>query len=173
MDQFASAFELLNSTALGNIALLIAAVVGVAGNWWIYKRKRKLRTKTLRQSLYAEIHSMRYPILQIHEQHDVVTMDPFDPQSFLIDSVYQASSDELGLLSDEEVSAVVDFYSTAISIQRIIGDDFQTPYEQVARRNLLQKLDKAMEELKDEGDLKEDYSEDDKFDTIKDADFSF
>ncbi|MFC7202342.1 hypothetical protein ACFQJC_02360 [Haloferax namakaokahaiae] len=140
--------QILNSNATGNLVLLLAAVVGVVGNYGLYLRKRNNRAKTLRRSLYSEITSMRPVVQAMHREKDAISMDPLDPRSFLIDSVYQASSDELGLLTESEVSAVVDFYSTAISIQRIIGDNFHTAYDQVDRRDLLFKLDEAQYQLK-------------------------
>lgn len=149
-------FHILSSQALGNLILLIAAFVGVGGNYWIYLKKRKKKREKLRQSLIAEISCMRDVVHSMKRQSDVVTMDPLDPRSFLVDSVYQASSDDLGLLTDEEVRAVVEFYTTAISIQRVIGDDFHTAYDQVDRRDLLEKLDTATLELEMKLDSEED-----------------
>lgn len=145
--------RVISSNALGNVILLVAAVVGVLGNFLLYARKRHHRRGILRNSLHAEIRSMRPVVQSMHLQHDAISMDPIDPRSFLVDSVYRASSDELGLLMESEVSAVVEFYSTAISIQRVIGDDFHTAYDQVARRDLLQKLERATTELAENGSI--------------------
>ncbi|WP_410765649.1 hypothetical protein [Haloferax sp. DFSO60] len=154
MWMFEVLVESLQSTALGNIILLVAAFVGVAGNYWLYLRKQDRRRVNLRQALYAEMSSMKPVVRAIDKEHDVITMDPIDPRSFVVDYIYRSSSDELGLLSEEEVAAIVDFYSTAISIQDLVGDEYHVVYEQVSRRDLAKKLDSALVELESSGDLK-------------------
>lgn len=146
-------FDVLNSRALGNVALLLAAVIGIGGNLYLYWYKRDKRRTKLRRALYAEIHSMEPVVRAMERQHDAITMDPIDPRSFLVDSVYQSSSEDLGLLTGEEVSAVVEFYSTAISIQRVVGEDYHVAYEQVDRRDLLFKLETAASLLKKFGEF--------------------
>lgn len=146
--------DILSSQAVGNIALLVAAIIGVGGNWVLYEYKRNKKRSILRQSLHAEIKSMEPVLRGMKEQNDIVTMDPIDPRSFLVDSVYRSSSGDLGLLTEEEVSALVEFYSTAISIQRVVGDDYHVAYEQVDRRNLVQKARNATKSLEDNGDIR-------------------
>lgn len=145
--------ELSQNSALRVVALLLAAIIGVGGNVWMYRKKRRDRREKLRRSLHAEINSMSSVILAMENQHDVTTMDPLDPRSFLVDTVYRSSSDDLGLLTKSEIYAVVEFYSTATSIQRVIGDDFHVAYEQVSRRNLHGKMIDALIELRMNGEL--------------------
>lgn len=142
-------WNLFQSRAVGNLALLLAAIIGVGGNFYLYRHKRKKRRQKLREAIHAELSSMKPVVNSIAKQKDIVRMDPVDPRSFLVSTVYDSSSDDLGLLSDEEVVSIVDFYSTGKSIQRLIGDDHNTAYKQVGRRDLGAKLEQAMRTLEE------------------------
>lgn len=137
-------YQAFRNPAVGNLILLATAIIGVVGSFLLDRYRRSKRRTHLRQALLAEMRNM-VPILgPIHAQQDVVTQYPIDPSQFLVNSVYRSTAEDLGLLSDDEVEAVVDFYSTAQSIQETVGDRNEILYDQVAERELYEKLREAV-----------------------------
>lgn len=97
--------EIDTSTFFG---LFIPAILGLAGSYAIYRQRQRDRRKSLRQALKAEIGAM--PILQNWPPEGEKTIPAID---VLTTTIFEQNSTDLGILSDRELSRIVDFYTRA------------------------------------------------------------
>ena len=95
-------WEILSQPAVGNLLILFAAIIGVGGSWKIYQRRLSNRADSVRRSLISEI-----------ESNDI--WNEVDDEAIIHDvystTVYESAGSDIGLLTDEEVSAVSEVYA--------------------------------------------------------------
>lgn len=129
----------LRHPAVGNLFLLIASVIGVVGSYLLYITRRGDRREKLKRALAFEISEMDQ-LAQASDTLEGLSNPP--PQSRLSASkvppaeafpttVYESNTSDLGLMSDDELESVVDFYTSVIQYKGIIdglrADPDETP----------------------------------------------
>lgn len=110
--------DILGSPVVGNLFLLAAAITGVLGSYLLYLYKRDSRRETVRRALKTELGAMT-PI----EQWDGNQI-PYQKIGSLI--AYEANAEDIGLLTDEEVEMITDFYTQLDIMQSMIDSHFDT-----------------------------------------------
>lgn len=106
-------FENLGNPAVGNLLILLAAIVGVLGSFFLYSHKRDMNREKLRRGLLTELESMEY--LERFSDDSVIPHT-----GVLITTVYENNSSDLGLLTSSELEDVVSFYSKALLLKSLI-----------------------------------------------------
>jgi hypothetical protein len=137
-----SILELLAKPGVGNLMLLLASVVGVGGSYLIYIKKRRDRRKNLRIALKNELDSM--------EDFFEVELEEFDrttSHKAISTKVYDQNTGELGLLSEDEISEIVSFYSASEVIHEFIDWRQRIKRDIVANPNLKEVPDGVNEEI--------------------------
>lgn len=113
----------LNPGFLGLEVLAGAFATLIAGLGVYYKRRRDNRRK-LRVALKQEIDGMKGPIkgyAGAMSDSDNIPHDNILPETnFVTTIVYENNTHNLGLLSEEEVEAVSEFYDSAIRVRRAL-----------------------------------------------------
>lgn len=97
------------SVWLNAAALFIPAMIGVGGSYWLYQQRQQDRKQHLRAAFLAELEGTGF--LDVWPDASVPSYD------FLSVSVYESNTDSFGLLTDDEVTALVHYYSLAKSVQ--------------------------------------------------------
>lgn len=100
----------LANPGVGNLLLVIAAIIGVCGSYVLYKKRLKDRRKATRRTLKSEIESTK--ILDTWIRKNEVNELP--AQIVHPTTAYENHVDEIGLLTDEEIELISEFYSEAI-----------------------------------------------------------
>lgn len=91
---------------------LLGGLFSRAGKFWLEKRTE---TQKLRTALLSEIRS---PKSVIAEANEADTAEEFSPgRSVLPREVYESRTDDVGLLQQDEIDRVVDYYSTVVAAQ--------------------------------------------------------
>lgn len=113
-----SIVNVLSNPAVGNLLLVIAAVIGIFGSYGIYLKKKKDKKTALRSALKTELES--------NEVFDswIQTADGEDgAPSHLIQptAAYESNTGNLGLLTDEEVEVITRCYSTAMIMNDVLN----------------------------------------------------
>lgn len=139
--------RVLVSVGVGNLFLVIAAIIGVAGSYWVYLKKLEHKQETLRVALIYEICSMEESIRKMDASPDAAMMANPHPEVFLSDKIYEYNSDDIGLLSPAEVAAVTDFYTSASVVQEAAKNDPENAFILISNSELYNKLLKAFNEL--------------------------
>lgn len=106
--------KFLANPGIGNLLLLLGAVIGVGGSYWVHLRRLENRKKATRTALKAELSSMTFLDRWIDD------MDAIPQQRVLVTSAYEANAEYIGLLTDEEVEKITSFYSQAILINDMV-----------------------------------------------------
>lgn len=117
-------WDLLSQRAVGNLFLLLAAIIGVGGSYGLYWKRQKDRRDRLRHALKAELEAMDFFNQWPNEFEDTVPS-----HSILSTKTYEANADGLGLLSKKEIDAIVDFYTSARIIQDQIDWNFTISFQ--------------------------------------------
>lgn len=111
-------WDLLGSPVIGNLFLLAAAITGVVGSYLLYRHKRNNNREMVRRALKTELEAMT-PIENWQDQGI-----PNQKIGSLI--VHNGNSEQIGLLTDEEVELITDFYTQLDIIQSLIDSHFET-----------------------------------------------
>ncbi|WP_436910376.1 hypothetical protein [Halosimplex marinum] len=110
-------FEILSNPGVGNLLLLFASIIGVAGSYTLYKIRLKDRKSAMRQALKAEIESGKSLDTWVQEK-DQNENPP--AQIIHATAAYDSHVEDLGLLTDEEIANVSEFYSKLILVNDIL-----------------------------------------------------
>lgn len=107
---------------IDNLVLLATAIIGLTGSYVIYRLRLRTRRRRLRKALRGEIKAMAPSIyekarIMSAEDRDSDFYIPTDPT---IMTVFSNNSGEIGLLSDDEVEEITDFYSKAAVVSQRI-----------------------------------------------------
>lgn len=114
-DAFSFAGNALANPGVGNLLLLIAAVIGVYGSYYLYNKRLNDRREAMRRALKAEMESafLLDTMIRKGTVGDEVPSDEIHPTT-----VYEATVDEIGLLTDKEIGLITEFYSSAIATNK-------------------------------------------------------
>jgi len=120
--------EVLKSPATGNAFLLIASVIGVPGSYFLYKKRRKDSRLKLKRALASELEQMdQIPVtaenlenLSNEPPESRLTASLVPPAETFPTTVYEENAPELGLLEEETLDEVVNFYTKLIQHKGII-----------------------------------------------------
>lgn len=163
---------ILSIDITGTASIIATIVIGFIGSFGLYWKQRKDKRRKLRKALRSEIES-----IHINPYAEAIVNGsmkkggwPLPETSPFTSDIYVNNSSDIGLLSDNEVEDIVEFYSkahrTEKEIKRAHGDrdtplaknPFITIYRLLElnnkRNNILRELD---EKLGDERDLSELY----------------
>ncbi|MGQ3411555.1 hypothetical protein ACT4ML_04735 [Natrinema sp. LN54] len=151
--------QLLNQPWVGNLFVLLAALIGVGGSYAVYWKRRRDEIKNLRSALKAEIEQMSY-LGQLPEDWESegyiprknrIPAELVPPPEHISTTVYEENASELGYLSAEETEKIVEFYGNVSylkSLMTIIRDedpDSMHPHE--ALYGLLKRYSGMREDL--------------------------
>lgn len=112
-----SVLDILSNPGVGNLLLLIAAIIGVGGSYGLYKIRLNDRRDATRRALKAEIESNG--ILDTWIRQNEPTGDP-PAQVIQPTTAYEGHIDDIGLLTDQEIDLVGEFYSNSILLNDVI-----------------------------------------------------
>ena len=106
--------DILANPAIGNLLILVAAIVGVGGSYFIYHTRLENRKNSARRALKSELESMTFFTQWLDEpegvlQHGITTT-----------VAYKSHIETIGLLNDDEIDKLTTFYSGAISIEKLL-----------------------------------------------------
>lgn len=156
---------------IGTVSIIATVIIGFVGSFGLYWKQQKDRRRKLRKALRSEIESC-----DTKPYTKAITSDEADFDGWLIpetspftSDTYTNNTSNIGLLSDEEIEDIVDFYSEAHmaekEIKRAHGDRetalANNPFILInrifqlnnQRNELLKKLDKKLGDEKDRSDL--------------------
>jgi len=107
---------------IDNLVLLGTAIIGLGGSYLIYRLRLRTRRRRLRKAIRGEIKAMAPSIyekaqIMATEDRDSDFYIPTDPT---IMTIFSNNSGEIGLLSDDEVKEVTDFYTKAAVVRQRI-----------------------------------------------------
>jgi hypothetical protein len=107
---------------IDNLVLLATAIIGLTGSYVIYRLRLRTRRRRLRKALRGEIKAMAP---SIYEKARIMSAEDRDSDFYLptdptIMTVFSNTSGEIGLLSDDEVEEITDFYSKAAVVSQRI-----------------------------------------------------
>lgn len=160
--------QILNQAWVGNLFVLLAAIIGVGGSYAVYWKRRRDEIKNLRSALKAEIEQMSY-LGQLPEdwesngyvpRQNKIPVELVPPPEHISTAVYEENASELGYLTADETEKVVEFYgmiSYIKSLMSLIRDeepDSMHPYEALfgllkryggMREDLIKMLDGELE----------------------------
>ncbi|WP_411967120.1 hypothetical protein [Haloferax sp. YSSS75] len=102
------------SVLLNALALFVPAMIGVSGSYYIYRTRQNDLEENLRTAFLAEMEGVEYLDMWPETNYTVPTYN------FLSLSVYESNSDSLGVLTNEEVEAIVQYYTRAKSVQDLL-----------------------------------------------------
>lgn len=120
--------QYLQNPAVGNLFLLLASILGVFGSYFLYTKRRADSRNSLRRALAQEL----YQLEQINDASqnlqnlsngppgNRLSSSSVPPSEVFPTTVYEANAANLGLLPDQELEKVVDFYTTLLQHKGII-----------------------------------------------------
>ncbi|WP_232700806.1 hypothetical protein [Halobacterium wangiae] len=79
----------------------IATIPIILGGYYLYEHRQKVRARRLRHALLTEIEAIQPELMSVMEEGD----------AYLDDPVFQGNLDKIDLLTNEEINAVIRFYS--------------------------------------------------------------
>ena len=123
--------EVLSGPAVGNLLILIAAIVGVGGSYYIYHIRIEDRRNSARRALKSELESMTFFTQWIEGSGNIPS------HSVCSTRAYDANIENIGLLTNEEIDSLTSFYSSAILIDDILKSNRET----VLQAGLVQNAD--------------------------------
>ncbi|WP_160134428.1 hypothetical protein [Halococcus salsus] len=108
--------ELLSSPVVGNIIVLLAAIIGVGGSYLIYRLRIKRRKSSARRAIRAELESMTFFPQWVDD-------DSRQPPTNSIGSTtaYESHAENIGLLQDVEVDSLTKFYSSLEGTDKMLA----------------------------------------------------
>jgi hypothetical protein len=113
-------FEIDLSTFL---AILLPALVGVFGSYGLALKRKVDETRRLRKALYTELQEMKWFYNWPSIDSTTPSVNPISTE------IYKQNADSLGLLTDQEITSIVEFYSSA----QIVGDQLEYHQENRVR----------------------------------------
>lgn len=112
MTVFGITFTRALLTVLVGFLGLLGGLFSRAGKFWLETRTD---TRKLRAALLSEIRS---PKAVIEAADEADTAEEFSPgRSIIPREVYESRTEDIGLLHQDEIERVVDYYSTAVAAQ--------------------------------------------------------
>lgn len=106
--------DFLANPAIGNLLILIAAIVGVGGSYWVYHVRLEDQRNSARQAIKSELESITFLTKWIEKSDGI-------PQHSISTTVaYEAHAENIGLLTDTEIDKLTFFYSSVILLDDII-----------------------------------------------------
>lgn len=120
--------DVLEHPAAGNAFLLIASFVGVGGSYLLYLKRKIDSREKLRGAIESEIRQMSQIPDTVENLNGLSTPPPeskltassVPPAEAFPTTVYEENASEFGLLVEEELENVVDFYTILIQHKGII-----------------------------------------------------
>lgn len=124
---------------IGAILGFVTVIVGHRFNFWLKQRSRRSK---LRAGFLAEIQTPKHPIDELASL-DSVSKGEID-YTTIPREMYESQSSEIGILSKEEVEAIVEYYSlTAVAKEQI---------EAISKGNSVSNFEKTRDGLKEARD---------------------
>jgi hypothetical protein len=131
------ASQILAHPAVGNAALLIASVIGVAGSFLLYQKRRSDSREKLERALATEVGGMEQipktastlQSLSNEPPESRLSASSIPPAETFPTTVYEENASDLGLLSEEDLNEVVEFYSELLQHKGIIEGVRNDPEE--------------------------------------------
>lgn len=120
--------QLLNQPWIGNLFVLLAALIGVGGSYAVYRKRRRDEAKNLRSALKAEIEQMSY-LEQLPDDWESAGYAPREneippelvpPPEHISTTVYEENASKLGYLPAEETQRIVEFYGMITYIKSLM-----------------------------------------------------
>lgn len=119
-----------SSDAVGNLALLISAIIGVGGSYGLYSRRENRRKDRIRNGLKTELEQMSC-LSKLED--DLESSDANPPQeeipaeslpspNELPTFVFESNTDEIARLDKETASKTIAFYSSLMKCKQAISD---------------------------------------------------
>jgi len=156
---------------IGTASIITTIIIGFIGSFGLYWKQQRDQRRKLRKALRSEIESCN-----IKPYAKAITSEDADFDGWMIpetspftSDIYVSNTSKIGLLSDQEIENIVDFYSEAHmaekEIQRAHGDCetslANNPFILInrlfelnnQRNDLLKKLDKNLNDQKDRDNL--------------------
>ena len=112
--------DVLTSPLLGNLLILIAAIIGVGGSYWIYRIRRNDTKRKTRRILKNEMESMWF----FDDWQNRMNSAPANQVA--VTSAYRSNAGNIGLLTDEEIEYITQFYTSAESLNHAIEMNVNT-----------------------------------------------
>lgn len=126
------------SVYLNALALFVPAMIGVFGSYGIYKKRQGDTRSNLREAFLAEMEGTEFLNRWPDSNYTVPA------HNFVSVSVYESNTNRLGLLSEKEVSAVVQYYTRAKSVQ----DYLRLHSELMVKANEFMNIDSSQKQRK-------------------------
>ncbi|MFK8214638.1 hypothetical protein [Haloferax volcanii] len=110
------------------LGLFIPGTVTVIGSFYIYQRKESNNAEKLRTALRAELEQMQSleNLPNSWEENDIDPHSEKIPEKYMPPSahvstaIYESNVGNLGRLNNEEMKAIVDFYSVVIYVKEVM-----------------------------------------------------
>ena len=80
---------------------LIATIPIILGGYYLYEHRQKVRARRLRHALLTELNALQPELMAMMEEGD----------AYLDDPVFQGNTNKIDLLTNDEIDAVIRFYS--------------------------------------------------------------
>lgn len=114
----------LGPFGIDNLVLLATAIIGLGGSYSIYWLRLRTRRRRLRKAIRGEIKAMAP---SIYEKAQIMAAEDLESEFYIptdptIITVFSNNSGEIGLLSDDEVEEVTNFYTKAAVVRQRIQD---------------------------------------------------
>jgi len=109
------------TVTLGDIVIGLSAFITVGGSYQLYSQRQRDRNDRLRNALYAEMVKSGDRIYKTAREMKTkeLTEESYLPEeSPVVTTVFDSNADDLGGLTDDEVRAVVNFYTKAKPVHR-------------------------------------------------------
>lgn len=119
---------------------IIGAIATIAGSYFLFWRRRKAALASLRQAFTTELSALSYiDTMADSGNYETLTKTVEPPV------VYESNADDIGLLSGEEVEALVAFYTDLYWLRD--QQDIEDKKDRV--REIVEKRQRAMAILRD------------------------
>jgi hypothetical protein len=119
---------------------IIGAIATIAGSYFLFWRRRKAALANLRQAFTTELSALSYiDTMADSGNYETLTKTVEPPV------VYESNADDIGLLSGEEVEALVAFYTDLYWLRD--QQDIEDKKDRV--REIVEKRQRAMAILRD------------------------
>lgn len=122
--------DIFSSDAVGNIALLISAIIGVGGSYKLYMLRERRRRERIENGIRTEIEEMDcIASLQADlESSDAEPPTERIPAGSLPNAneiptiIFESNADEISRLDQETASSIISFYSDVQVYKELIAD---------------------------------------------------
>jgi hypothetical protein len=101
------------------IAVLIGAILGFTSSYLLNLRRERIRQQNLRMALISELETSRtFFDIWVDAVRDI---DSEPPEPIISTVVYENNLENIGHLTENEIDALVDYYSYIISFKKVIN----------------------------------------------------